>query len=176
MSILFTDVDDVLVLQRTVDFDKHNTALITTEQAHRLLHQPALQTLATLVDEGARLVITSNWTRFLDQAGFQRLFHAGGYVQVGEALHPAWQAPRTPAGTRLDAINEWLSKHHAGEPYSIIDDTDSGSGLRGSLHDHEGRVVLCQPGVGLHPGHLPQLRSALSTSAMRAGLRRPCRR
>lgn len=159
-SILFTDVDDVLVLRRTVDFDKHHIEL-TDDICQRLLHAPALQVLATLVAEGATLVITSNWMRFLPEEGFRRFFYAGGYPTVASALHPAWQAPRMPGSTRLAAIDAWLDEHHCGEPYCILDDTQSGSGLRGSSHDVEDRVVLCEPGVGLHAGHLPKIQAAL---------------
>ena len=161
-GILFTDVDDVIVLQRTADFDKHNVAL-TDDICRRLLHPPAVQVLASLVDEGAQLVVTSNWTRFLNQDGFGQLFELGGYPSLASALHAAWQAPRAPGGTRLEAIDSWLAEHHRGESYAIIDDTDSGTGLRGSMHDLSGRLVLCSPGVGLHAGHLPQIRAALET-------------
>lgn len=159
-TILFTDVDDVLVLQRTVDFNKHAPEL-SDDICRRLLHAPALEVLSSLVAEGAYLVITSHWTRFLDQAGFQRLFAGGGHPAIGNALHAAWHAPRTPTGTRLDAIDTWLSKHHTQEQYCILDDTESGSSLQGSSHDREGRVVLCQPAIGLHAGHLGRIRSAL---------------
>lgn len=163
-SIVFTDVDDVLVLHRTPDFNKHAPEL-TQDICRRLLHPPAMQVLASLIDEGAKLVLTSNWLRFLDREGFQQLFEGAGYSSVSSALHSTWYAPRAASGTRLDAINTWLLAHHAGEPYCILDDTDSGSGLRGSPHDREGRVVLCEPGIGLHAGHLPSIRAALSTPA-----------
>lgn len=161
-GVLFSDIDDVLVLQRTVDFNKHRVEL-TDDICKRLLHPPALQVLATLVDEGAQLVVTSNWTRFLSEEGFRQLFDLGGYPSLASALHPAWQAPRTSGGTRLAAIDAWLRAHHAGEPFCIIDDTDSGSGLRSSVHDLDGRLVLCEPGIGLHAGHLPRIRQALET-------------
>lgn len=168
-GIIFTDVDDVLVLQRTADFNKHAPDL-SEDICQRLLHPPAMQVLARIVDEGAQLVITSNWARFLNRDGFQQLFGLGGYPAISAALHAFWQAPRTPVGTRLDAINNWLAAHHAGEPYCILDDTDSGSGLRGSAQDLEGRVILCSPGTGLHPGHLSAIRAALSTPTPSAPL------
>ncbi|KQP21382.1 HAD domain-containing protein [Pseudorhodoferax sp. Leaf265] len=160
-SIIFTDIDDVLVLQRTVDFDKHQAASITPKTAQQLLHKPAAEVLADLVGDGALLVITSNWVRFLDRAGFQRMFEGAGYPALGGALHATWSAPRAAAGTRLAAIDTWLAAHHHGEPYLILDDTDSGTGLRGSRHDLDGRLVLCRPGTGLHAGHLPAIRAAL---------------
>jgi HAD domain in Swiss Army Knife RNA repair proteins len=163
-SIIFTDVDDVLVLQRTADFNKHAPDL-SEDICRRLLHPPAMQVLASIVDEGAQLVITSNWTRFLNRNGFQQLFDLGGYPAISAALHAAWSASRKPGGTRLESIDGWLAAHHDGEPYCILDDTDSGSGLRGSARDLDGRVILCEPGAGLHSGHLPAIRAALSTPA-----------
>lgn len=163
-SILFTDIDDVLVLRRTVDFNKHATQL-SDDMCRRLLHPPAIQVLSTLITEGARVVITSNWTRFLNREGFERLLAVGNFPGEIPPLHPAWAAPRQPGGTRLDAIDAWLAGHHHGEPYAILDDTDSGSGLRGSAHDLDGRVVLCEPSTGLHAGHLPVIRAALSKPA-----------
>ena len=119
MSIVFTDVDDVLVLKRTVDFDKHAPRW-SKDICRRLLHPPAMQVLTSLTENGARIVITSNWVRFLDRAGFQHLFQGGGYAGIGRALHVAWQAPPVPTGSRLDAINAWLAHHHIGEPLRFL--------------------------------------------------------
>lgn len=160
MSLLLIDMDGVLVLRRTVDFDKHSIEL-TDELCRRLLHAPALEVVSMLVDEGARLTITSNWTRFMSQEGFMRLFAGAGFPRIGDALHSSWKAPVFAGRDRLAAVDAWLSQHHAGEPYCVVDDLDSGSGLAGSRHDRAGRVVLCQPSEGLHRGHLPRLRSAL---------------
>lgn len=161
MSLLLIDMDGVLVLKRTVDFDKHSVEL-SDELCRRLLHAPALEVLSMLVDEGARLTITSNWTRFMTQEGFKRLFAGAGFPRIGDALHLCWKAPVVAGRDRLAAVDAWLAHHHGGEPYCVVDDLESGSGLAGSRHDRAGRVVLCQPGVGLHRGHLPRLRSALT--------------
>lgn len=96
---LFTDVDDVLVLRRTVDFNKH-APVLTDDICRRLLHPPAMEVLAAAVAEGASLVITSNWCRFLDKEDFSRLFEGGGYPAVGSALHASWNSQRAPSGTR----------------------------------------------------------------------------
>ncbi|RRS01095.1 hypothetical protein EIP75_22140, partial [Aquabacterium soli] len=152
-AILFTDIDDVLVLRRTVDFDKHRPQM-DDDMCSRLVHPPAIQVLSELIEQGARVVITSNWTRFMNQEGFERLLAVGNFPREISPLHPAWAAPPQPGGTRLEAVDAWLREHHHGEPYAILDDTDSGSGLHRSAHDIDGRVVLCEPGIGLHPGHL----------------------
>jgi len=164
MSLLLIDMDGVLVLKRTVDFDKHSVEL-SDELCSRLLHAPALEVLSMLVDDGARLTITSNWTRFMAQEGFKRLFAGAGYPRIGDALHSSWKAPVLTGRDRLAAVDAWLAHHHAGEPYCVVDDLDSGSGLAGSRHDRAGRVVLCRPSVGLHHGYLPRLRTALTAPA-----------
>jgi hypothetical protein len=75
---------------------------------------------------------------------------------MGEAL-------QSRGWTRLDAVDAWLAAHWRKEPYAIVDDTLSGTGLVGSSHDRAGRLVLCQVDVGLEPHHLPVLRRALTT-------------
>jgi hypothetical protein len=63
---------------------------------------------------------------------------------------------------RPDDFDRWLEANHRGEPYVILDDELSGTGLRPSEHDRCGRLVLCKEQVGLHQGHLPIIRAALS--------------
>jgi len=163
-NLIFTDMDDVLVTQRTVDFDKHSLEGLTDELCQRLLHPPALDVLSQLVEEGARIVITSTWTRFMPREGFERLFEGAGYPQIGRALHEHWQAAWVKGRSRLDTIDAWLAANHRNEAFCIIDDTDSGSGLLGSKHHRAGRVVMCRPGIGLHAGHLPAIRAALASA------------
>jgi hypothetical protein len=64
----------------------------------------------------------------------------------------------------VQVLDAWLAEHHRGEPYCVIDDQASGSSLVGSAHDKAGRVLLCSVGIGLHRGHLPFIREALTTS------------
>jgi hypothetical protein len=50
----------------------------------------------------------------------------------------------------------------AGEPFVVLDDNESGTGLRASRHYKAGRVVLCEGGAGLQTKHLPVIRKALT--------------
>lgn len=128
----------------------------------QLIHPPAGQALSALVQElHPRLVVTSNWTRFTSKNDFKRLLQLAGYSSVAESLHDKWSTIRRPGATRLQAVDEWLAENHGGEPFFLIDDEDSGAALRGSRHDKAGRVLLCDVGVGLHLGHVPQILSAL---------------
>lgn len=166
-STIFLDVDDVIVLSRPAAFDKRamSSGTFTPSACQQLLHPPAIQTLEVLVaDYGARLVITSNWLRFMPLSAFRGMFSLAGHEQLAAAMHGAWCAPKADGIGRLQVIDGWLGRHHRGEPYCIVDDELSGSALRDSAHDRAGRVVLCSAGEGLHQGHLPRLRNALATA------------
>lgn len=127
-----------------------------------MIHPPAAQALQELLDEcQAKVVITSNWLRFTSRPALERLFRLAGYPQVAQALHDIWCAPRGTAKSRLQVIDEWLADHHRGEPYCVVDDTDSGASLLGSSHDKANRILLCAVEVDFHRGHVPFVRAAL---------------
>lgn len=164
--LIFLDMDDVVVLDRRAAFDKHRVHELAPDVCRQLIHPPAGQALTELLDERpTKVVVTSNWVRFTSRAGFERLLGLAGYEQVSLSLHDTWSAPRGPASTRLQVIDDWLAEHHRGEPYCAIDDQASGASLLGSTHDNAGRVLLCSVGVGLHRGHLPFIRNALTTAS-----------
>jgi hypothetical protein len=161
--IIFLDLDDVIVLNRGASFDKHHLDELDANICVQLIHPPAGQALTELLDEFApSIVVTSNWVRFTTRPAFERLLRLGGYEQAAMSLHDAWCAPRRAAATRVQVIEDWLAEHHRDEPYVVIDDPDSGSSLLGSAHDRAGRVMLCPVGTGLHHGHLPFVRAALT--------------
>lgn len=64
--------------------------------------------------------------------------------------------------TRLHVIEAWLEDNHRGEPFVIIDDVLSETGLAESQFVADGRVVLCKVSEGLHRGYMPRLRAALA--------------
>jgi hypothetical protein len=118
-----------------------------------------------LSEHGAQLVLTTSWLRFLPREGFEQLFSKTGLEVLSTSLHDAWEVPQNRGETRAQAIDRWLAAHHRGEPYLILDDELSGTGLRHSVHDQLGRLVLCKECVGLLQEH---------KSAIRAALARPC--
>jgi HAD domain in Swiss Army Knife RNA repair proteins len=163
--IIFLDMDDVVVLNRTSAFDKHRVHELAPDVCRKLIHPPAGLALTELLQElPAKIVVTSHWVRFTSRAAFERLLRLAGYEQIAMSLHDAWSAPRGSAVTRVEVIDAWLTQHHRSEPYCVIDDRDSGASLVGAVHDKAGRVLLCDVGVGLHRGHLPFIREALTTS------------
>lgn len=129
----------------------------------RLFHQPATQALVGAVTEHhARIVITTSWLRFMMRDAFEHIFKQTALEVLAESLHESWEAPQNRGETRAQAIDRWLRVNHQGEPYVVLDDELSGTGLRNSVHERRRRVVFCRVDVGLTHGHLPFIRAALS--------------
>ena len=178
--LVFLDIDDVLCINSPYGgYD-----VIAPEQPidlwDRLFHKPAVDTLLQIIAEyNPYFVLTTSWLRFMDRDRFEGLFRRTGLTQVAASLHPAaweapqvdvslpplaWETPRTQLSTRLEAIDAWLTAHHRHEPFVILDDELSGTGLIRSPLDQRGSVVLCEVGVGLTTRHLDKVRRALDHS------------
>jgi hypothetical protein len=161
---LFLDFDDVLVLNRPYGGYDVVAPNPPRDLWERLFHRPAVDVLQDVLHEfSPRVVISTSWLRLLDRDGFLSLFAKTNLHAIAESLHGAWEVTQPRHATRHDAIAGWLGKHHRGEPYVVLDDTLSGSGLAASDFDVDGRVVLCDENVGLLPAHLPAIRKALAT-------------
>lgn len=162
--LLMLDCDDVLCL--TAPYGGNDVASRTPppDLWAKLFHQPAVAALNQLMDEfSPAVVLTTSWLRFLERPAFELIFKNTGLPAVAHALHKQWDAPQDQGKTRLQAVEAWLAKHHVGEPFVVLDDDWSGTGLKGSKLDRQGRVVLCAENVGLNEAHLPRLRRALQT-------------
>lgn len=155
--LLFLDFDDVLC---------HLTGpKMVFGDPPTMWHPPAVKALSIiLTTHRPRVVLTTWWLRLLSKDGFKALFRRTGLPQLVDALHEQrWDAPAVDHETRLTAIETWLYAYHQGEPFVILDDDISGTGLRDSWLDREGRVVWCELGVGLHDVHLAAITAALET-------------
>lgn len=105
-SIIFLDMDDVVVLVRPSAFDKHHVHELAPEVCRQLIHPPAgLALIELLQGLHAKIVVTSHWVRFTSRAAFERLLRLAGYDQVALSLHDAWSAPRGSAATRVQVID-----------------------------------------------------------------------
>ena len=163
--IIFLDFDDVIVLNRPGQFGGYDVIAPNPppELWSSLFHIPATQVLVeALTEHGACVVITTSWLRFMMREGFGRLFTMAGLEVLNESLHDAWEAPQSRGETRAQAIDRWLAAHHRGEPYVVVDDELSGTGLVRSMHAKRGRLVLCKVAEGLHRGHRALIRAALT--------------
>lgn len=128
----------------------------------RLWRKPSTDALLrAIVEHSPRVVITSSWLRFLQRDSMASLLHRTGLQVVAEYLHDVWEAPQDFGATRLQAIEAWLGKHYEGQSMVILDDAQSGTGLRGSKLDKIGCVVLCEVERGLGEQHLPIIGQAL---------------
>jgi hypothetical protein len=163
--IIFLDFDDVIAVNKM--YGGYDVIVPGTKPADlflRLFHPPAVALLLHAVDvHKPSVVITTSWLRFFEREGMESLLRNSSMMAVAEALHNEWEAPANRGISRLGQIDGWLASHHKGEPYVILDDLSSGTGLRASEHDLARRVVFCDVGVGLHNGHWPQISAALTT-------------
>lgn len=161
--LLFLDFDDVICLNRPFGFYDVIAAdpPPTPEVWERLFDAGASAILQEVISAWRpRVVITSSWLMFLDHGGMLALLERTRLPCVAPALHPAWEAPPARGMTRWQSINAWLLAHHRGEPFAILDDPRSGSGLMKSPAHRQGRVVWCEEGVGLQDHHIGLLESA----------------
>ncbi len=163
--IVLLDFDDVIVLNGPGRFSGYDVISPNPppELWANLFHPPATDVLFEVLTEyDARVVITTSWLKFMMRDGFERLFDRTGLGFVKDRMHVAWEALQNRGETRAQAIGRWLASHHRGEPYVILDDELSGTGLTRSVHERRGRLILCKQDVGLHRGHLPAIQGALS--------------
>jgi hypothetical protein len=166
--IVFLDFDDVICLNLPGGVGGYDVLLpgATDEVFSQVFSAVAVETLLTaLTEHDARVVITTSWLRFMNREKLVDVLERTGMHGVVERLHEGWEArgPGMDSSTRGEAIWRWLQRHHQGEPYVILDDRLSGTGLRGGMLVDETRVVWCEVGVGLNAEHLPAIRSALTT-------------
>lgn len=163
-ALVFLDFDEVICLNEPYGGNDLMASEKPDDLWERLFHKPAVETLERiLIEFEPRVVITTSWLWLMERGGFEALFAKCGMCFVAARLHEAWEAPQLARATRLHAIERWLSVHHRGEPFVVLDDVMSGTGLTESQLAATGRVVLCEVGVGLHAGHLAQVRQALRT-------------
>lgn len=166
--LLFLDFDDVICLNNP--YGGFDVAMASKELPDdlwaKLWHAPAVSALLEVIDiNKPRVVVTSSWLQFLDHAGVLKLLEITGLGEVAQSLHHVWEAPQTRGQSRHDAIMQWLSQHHVGEPFLILDDFLSGTGLVGSKFESDGRIVLCEIDVGFTVAHIEKANRALTTPA-----------
>lgn len=163
--LLFLDLDDVLCLNAPYGCYDVASKPWPNDLMKRLWHRPALDVLQGVVEAfQPNVVVTSAWLRLMELSSIAALFRMSDAAWLASALHRDGEALQMSGRSRLDAVDAWLAANHHGEPYVILDDTLSGTGLAGSAHDRQGRVVLCDVGVGLLPEHAERIRLALSTT------------
>lgn len=179
--LLFLDIDGVLCSNRICG-GRHAAQALRARQNpgdsafswNELFESEALVALDLLMQRSMpHVVITSTWLILFNRAGMEEVFRLTGLGRVADAFHTQWDAPQNRFESRLAAIERWLASNHDGQPFAVLDDGESGSGLRDSKMERDGRVVLCEDGIGLHGGNLPSLEAALSSPPKRVYRSRP---
>lgn len=168
--LLFLDFDEVIKLNPEGSFGGYDVLAPNPphEMWAQLFHPPAVATLTTALNRwNPQVIITTSWLRFMLRDALVFVLSRTNLEHITGALHASWEAPQNARETRCGAIDRWLAENHLGEPYVILDDHISGTGLRGSRHARAGRVVFCDPNVGLCPEHLPAIEGALTRRAPR---------
>lgn len=166
--LLFLDFDDVICLNNP--YGGFDVAMASKELPDdlwsKLWHAPAVAALLEVIDiNKPRVVVTSSWLQFLDHEGLLKLLEITGLREIAQSLHPAWEAPQARGQSRHDAIMQWLNQHHVGEPFVILDDFLSGTGLAASQLERDGRVVLCEVNVGLTAADVEKANRSLAVPA-----------
>jgi hypothetical protein len=166
--IIFLDMDDVLCLsdqfgsremlkiiqQEVPDRPELWAGLVDTEAAANLyqLHTEFMPWY----------VISSSWATYLDHDQMCQALTRTKLQFVVDNLHAEWRTPRALSSSRRDEIEWWLDAHHEPEqPFLVIDDSYSGTGLAHSPLALNGHVVLCRSGYGFTKKRLKEARYQL---------------
>jgi HAD domain in Swiss Army Knife RNA repair proteins len=165
-ALLFLDIDDVLCLSHPYGgYD-----VLAPEPPHdlyeRLFSAEAVAALLSVMEaHDPTVVISSSWSRVMDRERIAGVFETTGLGRVVQRLHSVWRVPYLSHATRYQEISAWLAQHHRYEAFVVLDDSWSGTGLAGSTWDRQGRVVLCEPGIGLTADHAETISTALAIGA-----------
>lgn len=178
-STLFVDVDEVLCLgqpeaclELLQSFERGETP-----SEHRLstLFSPVARNALAITHRrsgGVRYVISSSWREHFSREQMALILDGGGLQFVADHLHEgdAWRClPKRIYREREAEILHWLSTHHRGEPFAVLDDRWSAGMLLFSHQDPDsrlfGRVIVCAPGIGLTMDHVDFLVEALARPA-----------
>ena len=175
-STLFLDVDEVLCLGQpeTCLELKQTFERGETPSEHRLstLFSPVARNALAVTHRrsgSVRYVISSSWREHFNREQMALILEGGSLQFAADKLHwgDAWRClPKGVYREREAEILHWLSIHHRGEPFAVLDDRWSAGML---LFSHQspdsrfcGRVVICTPGIGLTMDHVDFLVEALA--------------
>lgn len=134
-----------------------------------LFHPVAVEVLMELHERlcgKLRYVLTGPWPRALNRSMARTVFNEGGLAFVASNLEGrhAWcttEACRCQDSS-TSAVLGWLEAHYKGEAFAVV--CQAPREVQGCVPTElRGRIVLCQPGIGLTTGHVPKLAGALDS-------------
>ncbi len=166
--LLFLDLDDVLCLNNPYGAYHLDKSPRPPDLWDRLFAEEPKKVLTKVhqafANDGVRYVLSTSWRSHFSRAEFVEIFERTGLRFVAENLEvdERWRTPIPESGSdRFQDIDDWLSLHHQGEPFAVLDDYYSGWSLREAMidprHPIASRVLLCKEGVGLLPEHLKKI-------------------
>lgn len=166
--LVFLDLDDVLCLS-----DVHHSGQLLKIVQGKIPDYPELW--KNLVDAGAAanlrllnhefnpwFVISSSWATYLSREQMCKALTRTELQFVIDNLHSEWATPRALSSSRRDEIEWWLDAHReSGQPFLVIDDTNSGYTLIRSQLAYDGHVVLCKSEFGFTRKRFKEARQRL---------------
>lgn len=178
-STFFVDIDEVLCvgqpeacLELLKSFQYGETP---SEQRLSTLFSPVARNALAITHRrsgGVRYVISSSWREHFSRDQMARILDGSGLKFVADNLYEgdAWRClPKRIYREREAEILHWLSTHHRGEPFAVLDDRWSAGMLLFSHQNPDsrlfGRVIVCTPGIGLTMDHVDFLVEALARPA-----------
>jgi hypothetical protein len=171
-NIVFLDMDDVLCLDNVHHSGQmlkifEQTIPDYPEMWDYLVDAGAAENLRQLHAEFNPLyVISSSWATYLDQEQMCEALTRTQLQFVVKNLHAEWKTPRARSSSRRDEIEWWLkAQREPGQPFIIIDDSWSGTGLAYSPLAWDGHVILCKSGFGFTKKRLKEARRQLQRQA-----------
>jgi hypothetical protein len=178
-NIVFLDMDDVLCLDNVHHSGQmlkifKQTIPDDPEMWDHLVDAGAAENLRQLHAEFNPLyVISSSWATYLDQEQMCEALTRTHLQFVVKNLHATWKTPRARSSSRRDEIEWWLNaQREPGQPFIIIDDNWSGTGLAFSPLALDGHVILCKIGFGFTKKRLRDACRQLRRQATGHGI--PC--
>lgn len=159
--LLFLDLDDVVCLNSPYGGYHVLARPPPADLYEKLFSAVAAAVLLEVLEEHKpQVVMTTSWTKHMDRERVSGVLLGTGLGLVVDSLHAKWKTHQPQRMPRAMAIERWLRMHHQGEPYVVLDDDCSGTGLASSAIFSAGHVVLCRENEGLLPEHLPLLHAA----------------
>jgi len=176
--VIFLDIDDVICLGsggidcvqyfrgRRKEADTPFATMFSPESVD------ALRRIHGGLQGEVCFTISSSWREALTREQLQTALQRGGleFVAANMLDEPQWATPTStdPRHGRVDEILTWLERHHEGQPWVILDDSQSGAELVGIAADAliawRHRIVLCEPNVGLRLEHVGPAIAALNAT------------
>jgi hypothetical protein len=175
--IVFLDLDDVVCLYEHFGAEAA-LECVTAKRTHvdlvygllfALEPVKALRAIHDAMGGHVRYVVSSTWRRHFNRAQLRHVLRESGldFVSACMESRERWCTPSLETPDRRREIELWLEKHHAGEPYVVLDDVKSGQslGLARIGDPIADRSILCEARVGLEQRHVEHAIAALGRTS-----------